>query len=98
MPPVPTALRWTKHAANPVFAPIRRFLGKHKVTGCQVEKRGDWYLMFYIGFRDVDHAQIGIARSQDGITNGNAIRPTPSSAPGENRWDHDACYKPLRHL
>ena len=32
--------------------------------GCQVEKHGDYYLMFYIGFRDIDHAQIGLARSQ----------------------------------
>ena len=31
---------------------------------CQVEKRGDWYVMFYIGFRDEHHAQIGLARSQ----------------------------------
>jgi predicted GH43/DUF377 family glycosyl hydrolase len=54
-----------------------------------------WYYAFYIGFRDIDRAQIGLARSKDGITGwvrhaGNPIvRPTP------NGWDADACYKPF---
>jgi hypothetical protein len=30
---------------------------------------GGWYYVFYIGFEDVDHAQICLARSRDGITN-----------------------------
>ena len=27
-----------------------------------------WYLMFYIGFETTQHAQIGLARSRDGVT------------------------------
>jgi len=91
----PDGLKWTKNEANPVFVPDPKCAWeKHKVTACQVEKRGDWYLMFYIGFRDENHAQIGIARSKDGITNWQRHAANPIVRPGENRWDHDACYKP----
>ncbi len=91
----PDGLTWTKNEANPVFVPDRKSAWeKHKVTACQVEKRDGWYLMFYIGFRDEDHAQIGLARSKDGITNWQRHAANPIVRPGENQWDHDACYKP----
>ena len=51
--------------------------------------------MFYIGFRDVHHAQIGIARSRDGITNWQRHPANPIIRPGLDKWDHDACYKPF---
>ena len=72
---------------NPIFkADPRNSWEQAKVTACQVVRHGDWHYMFYIGFRDVDHAQIGIARSRDGITNWErhsanpVIRPTPNGA------------------
>ncbi len=89
-------LTWTKHRDNPVFKPDPRYAWEqHKVTGVQVLKRNDWYLMFYIGFRDVDHAQIGLARSKDGISNWQRHPANPIIRPGKDRWDHDACYKPF---
>jgi len=91
----PDGLVWTKHAANPIFTPDPNSdWEKHKVTACQVEKRGNWYVMFYIGFRDEAHAQIGVARSRDGITNWQRHPQNPIVRPGANEWDHDACYKP----
>ena len=88
-------LRWTKHPANPIFvSDPRHDWEKHKVTACQVERRGDWHYMFYIGFRDEPHAQIGIARSRDGITNWERHPANPIIRPGQDKWDHDACYKP----
>jgi predicted GH43/DUF377 family glycosyl hydrolase len=88
-------LHWTKHPANPVFTPDPKLdWEKHKVTACQVERVGDWYVMFYIGFRDEPHAQIGLARSSDGITDWQRHPVNPIIRPGENQWDHDACYKP----
>jgi beta-1,2-mannobiose phosphorylase / 1,2-beta-oligomannan phosphorylase len=88
-------LRWDKYATNPVLAPDTRFdWEKNRVTAAQILFWKGWYYAFYIGFRDIDHAQIGIARSKDGITDwvrhaGNPIiRPTPGG------WDADACYKP----
>ena len=62
-------LKWTKHEKNPIFRPEpKNAWEKDRVTACQVVRQGDWYVMFYIGFRDKDHAQIGLARSKDGIT------------------------------
>ena len=88
-------LRWTKHRANPIFvSDPRHDWEKHKVTACQVERRGNWHYMFYIGFRDEPHAQIGIARSRDGITNWERHPANPIISPGQDKWDHDACYKP----
>ena len=61
-------LIWTKHEANPIFVPEpKNEWEKHKVTACQVIRQGQWHVMFYIGFRDVHHAQIGVARSRDGL-------------------------------
>ena len=50
--------------------------------------------MFYIGFRDIDHAQIGIARSKNGINNWERLAANPIIRSGKNKWDHDAVYKP----
>jgi len=50
--------------------------------------------MFYIGFRDIDHAQIGIARSSDGITAWQRHPANPIVRSGTGKWDDDACYKP----
>jgi predicted GH43/DUF377 family glycosyl hydrolase len=87
---------WSKASANPIFkaAPANAW-EQHKVTACQVVRRGDWYYMFYIGFRDTDHAQIGVARSRDGTTGWERHPANPIIRPGLDRWDHDACYKPF---
>ena len=91
----PDGLNWSKNPANPVFRPDpQNEWEKHKVTACQVEKRGAWYVMFYIGFRDEAHAQIGIARSKDGLTNWQRHPANPIIRPSRGKWDHDACYKP----
>lgn len=89
-------LVWLKDQSNPVFRPDPNHAWEqHKVTAVQVQKRGDWYLMFYIGFRDVDHAQIGLARSRDGQTDWQRHPANPIIRPGAGQWDHDACYKPF---
>jgi predicted GH43/DUF377 family glycosyl hydrolase len=91
----PDGLRWTKHEQNPVFKPgPQHAWEKDRVTGCQVIRDGGWYLMFYIGFRDEQHAQIGIARSRDGISAWQRHPANPIIRPGKNQWDHDAVYKP----
>src|SRR5262249_30679741 len=68
--PTPDGVHWQKHASNPLFVPDpANAWEKHRVTACHVVRQGDWYVMFYIGFRDEPHAQIGLARSRDGVTN-----------------------------
>jgi hypothetical protein len=66
------------------------------VTGCQVLYFGGWYFMFYIGFRDINHAQIGLARSKNGISSWQRLPDNPiiRAGGGADEWDHDACYKP----
>lgn len=92
-------LNWTKHASNPIFQPdAGAAWERHKVTACQVIPHGGWHLMFYIGFRDEAHAQIGLARSKDGITGWHRHPANPVIRPGRDEWDHDACYKPFAIL
>ena len=86
---------WAKHSDNPVFRPEpKNGWERDRVTACQVVKRGGWHMMFYIGFRDKDHAQIGLARSKDGITGWERHPANPVIRPGKGRWDGDAVYKP----
>src|SRR5690625_5796852 len=51
--------------------------------------------MFYIGYHDEDYAQIGLARSRDGISNWERHGSNPIISPDLNNWDGDACYKPV---
>jgi predicted GH43/DUF377 family glycosyl hydrolase len=95
----PDGLTWTKHEKNPIFRPeAKHAWERDRVTACQVLKHGDWYAMFYIGFRDRDHAQIGLARSKDGMTGWERHRGNPIIRPDKDRWDADAVYKPYAIL
>jgi len=92
----PDGRSWTKLAGNPIFKSNPEATWEsYKVTACQVLRHGAWYYMFYIGFRDIDHAQIGVARSSDGITGWQRHHANPIISPGINQWDQDACYKPF---
>ena len=89
-------VNWTKYKDNPIFAADpRNPWEQHKVTACQVIPAGDWHLMFYIGFRDENRAQIGLARSRDGITGWQRHPANPIIFPVAGAWDADACYKPF---
>ena len=95
MPPATDGLKWDKDTNNPIFKPDpKNAWEKDRVTACQVIPQEDGYLMFYIGFRDESHAQIGIARSKDGITDWKRHPANPIIRPGVDQWDHDAVYKP----
>ncbi len=88
-------LKWTRDRGNPVFRPDPKSAWeKDRVTACQVVRQGDWYVMFYIGFRDRDHAQVGLARSRDGLSGWQRHPANPILRPGKGRWDEDAVYKP----
>jgi predicted GH43/DUF377 family glycosyl hydrolase len=91
----PDGRKWSKHQGNPIFRPDPKSpWEKDRVTACQVVRQGDWHVMFYIGFADRDRAQIGLARSRDGITHWERHPANPIIRPGKNRWDADAVYKP----
>lgn len=91
----PDGLSWTKYTGNPVFINNEaNEWEQYKVTACQVIKRSTDYLMFYIGFRNIDYAQIGMARSKNGITGWERYEDNPVIKPG-NGWDSSAVYKPF---
>ena len=88
-------MNWKKYSGNPVFANnTANKWEQAKVTACQVIKRTNDYLMFYIGFRNTDYAQIGMARSKDGITGWERFESNPVIKPGAG-WDSSAVYKPF---
>jgi len=89
-------IQWEKSRMNPIFhADPASSWERHKVAGCQVMPYQNGYLMFYIGFRNEDYAQIGAARSADGITSWKRSKHNPIIAPDKNAWDGEACYKPF---
>jgi predicted GH43/DUF377 family glycosyl hydrolase len=91
-------LNWTKRG-DPVFAPnVAMPWESHKVTACQVVRRERDYLMFYIGFRDVNTAAIGMAKSEDGIGGWVRFGRNPIVFPTPGDWDGEACYKPFALL
>jgi predicted GH43/DUF377 family glycosyl hydrolase len=89
-------LHWTKHASNPIFTALEANVWeRYKVAGAQVFEHAGWYYMLYIGYRDMNHAQIGLARSKDGLTGWERHRLNPIIRPGQDEFDQDACYKPF---
>ena len=95
----PDGQTWSK-CPEPAFRPSSEFEWEsYKVTGSQVVRHDGWYVMFYIGFRDVDHAQIGLARSRDGISDWERHPANPIIGPSPYLgWDRDAVYKPFAIL
>jgi len=87
-------IHWEKYVQNPIFKNnTANEWEQAKVTACQVIKRERDYLMFYIGFKNVDYAQIGMARSTDGISNWERFQGNPIIQPSAG-WDSSAVYKP----
>lgn len=88
-------IHWEKHPQNPVFAcaPENEY-EQDRIGAVQVLKEEDGYLMFYIGYRDIDTACICAARSKDGITGWERVPENPLVTPTPGTWDEDSCYKP----
>ena len=87
---------WTKSRINPIFAADKEnFYEQDRIGGCQVIKTDDMgYVMFYIGYENIDKAQICMAHSDNGITGWKKSPLNPIVVPESGKWDADACYKP----
>ena len=89
-------LRWIKDPGNPVFhADPQSHWENARVAGCQVIQQDGWFYIFYIGYRDIYHAQIGLARSRDGLTRWQRCPANPILRATGSGFDADACYKPF---
>lgn len=89
-------ITWNKAKCNPIFVRDKNNeYEQNRIGGCQVIKTDDMgYLMFYIGYRDINTACICVAKSENGITQWERSPLNPLITPEEGKWDADACYKP----
>lgn len=89
-------ISWNRTSATPIFTAEKRNLWEQERVSCPtVVYNGEFFYMFYIGFRDADHAAIGIARSIDGISAWERHPDNPILEPSVGQWDADAVYKPF---
>ncbi len=89
-------INWTKSKLNPIFVKDENNIyEQNRIGGCQVIHTEDMgYVMFYIGYENIDKAQVCIARSDNGITGWEKSSLNPIITPTAGSWDSDACYKP----
>ncbi|MDR1574690.1 MAG: hypothetical protein LBS37_01680 [Treponema sp.] len=86
---------WRKRRANPVFTAVKaNHYEQDRIGGCQVLAYKGGYLMFYIGYEDINTARICGAWSPDGVTRWERFKANPLVSPEADKWDGDACYKP----
>lgn len=89
-------LSWEKYMDNPSLEPDPEHLWEqHKVVAPCVVKADGWFYMFYVGHLHEERAQVGLARSRDGITGWEKHPANPLIAPTEGEWDSVAVYKPF---
>ena len=65
----------------------------YKVGGCEVHLVCNRYIMYFIGYQNIDVARVCKATSHDGI-NWQISSINPLISPSKNEWDSDSCYKP----
>ena len=89
-------ITWKKALFNPIFVcDPENYYERERIGGCQVIKTEDMgYLMFYIGYEDIDTARICMARSDNGVTGFVKCPHNPLVSPDKDMWDSAACYKP----
>ena len=88
-------IKWEKSPLNPVLAKGTREWEQNRVGGCEVHPLPDGsFVMFYIGYKDIDTASIGAAVSKDGISGWRRLRANPLVTPTPGTFDASACYKP----
>lgn len=89
-------VHWEKYEKNPVLSPDPGHLWeRHKVVAPCVIKEKGWFYLFYVGHLHEERAQVGLARSRDGVTGWEKHRDNPLICPDEGEWDSVAVYKPF---
>ena len=89
-------VRWTKSPLNPILVknPEKEY-EQNRIGGCQVLRHPALgYLVFYIGYRDINTACICAAYSANGLTDFHRCKMNPLVSPTPGAWDEDSCYKP----
>ena len=89
-----TACQVIKRSRNDFVVALAGKYGAEKLAKFSERYRNDpgvW------SFKNIDYAQIGMARSKDGITNWERFKENPIIKPGIG-WDSSAVYKPYAIL
>ena len=89
-------INWVKYNKNPIFFPNnnKSNLDFYKIGGCDVHKLSKRkYVMFNIGYTDINTARIFVASSKNGVNNWKRY-DNPIIIPTKNQFDNNACYKP----
>ena len=89
-------IHWKKDRINPILIRNRgREYEKDRLGGCQViHVEGLGYLMFYIGYKDINTACVCCALSKNGKSQWRRCKGNPLVAPTPDSWDSESCYKP----
>lgn len=85
--------KWNRYSNNPVLKNSLNDYDRMKVGGCDVLRMPDRYLIFYIGYENIDNARICCAESLDG-KNWLRNKNNPILSASKGQWDCDAVYKP----
>lgn len=88
-------IRWVRRS-DPVFSAAAGGFDSARVAGASIVKQKGEYVLFYIGFRNIEESAICIAKSKNGIDGWARHPANPIITPGKNPldWDYDAAYKP----
>lgn len=89
-------IHFKKHITNPILMKKwQNSFEQDRLGGCQVIHTEDMgYVIFYIGYEDIDTARICVAHSENGITMWERSTLNPIVGPDKGGWDGDATYKP----
>ena len=87
-------LHWERSLLNPIFVHGEGW-EQDRIGGCEVHPLPDGsYVMFYIGYSDINTARIGAAISPDGVRQWKRLSANPIVEPTPDYFDGSACYKP----
>lgn len=85
-------INWKKKD-KPVFIHGNEKYDRCKVAGCDVHYLNDKYVMYYIGYQNINIGRICMAYSNDGIV-WERDTNNPIISPSKNLWDAHSVYKP----
>lgn len=87
-------IHFDKYNYNPIFIKGTESYDCAKVSVGHVIKKDEKYVMFYIGYQNVNKAYVCYATSTDGKTNWTRSKHNPIIVPVKGTYANDAVYKP----
>lgn len=87
-------IHWERSTLNPMYIKGTGW-EQDRIGGCEVHPLPEGgFVMFYIGYSNINTARIGAAVSPDGITQWTRLKANPLVEPTRRKFDASACYKP----